>query len=88
MRTSLKNTIVASLAALTLGLAVVGSTPAAAKPWNHYHGGFWGPGIALGVIGLAGAAAYAASEDDCIRHRPIYDHWGNYMGERSFNVCY
>jgi hypothetical protein len=86
MRTSIRSTIVASLAALTLGLAVVGSTPAAAHEHWH-HGGFWGPGLALGVLGLAGAAAYA-SEDDCLRSRPIYDHWGNYIGQRTVNVCY
>ena len=88
MRTSFKSTIAASLAALTLGLAVLGSTPAAAKPWPNHHG-FWGPGLALGVIGVAaGAAAYSASEDDCLRSRPVYDHRGNYVGDRTVNVCY
>jgi hypothetical protein len=87
MRTSFKTTIAASLAALTIGLTVLGSTPASANQWHHH--GFWGPGIALGVIGLAAGAAYAASEEsDCIRYRPVYNHWGQYVGDREVNVCY
>jgi hypothetical protein len=88
MRPSIKTTIAASLAALTLGLAVVGSTPASAHPWPHngFHHGFWGPGIGLGILGLAAAGAYAASQD-CVEYRPIYDRWGHYMGQEPINVC-
>ena len=83
MRASFKNTIAASLAALTL----VGSVAAAnANPWHqHYYGhhGFgWGPGIAFGVIG-AGIAATT-----CLRSHPVYDAYGNYNGQRTVNVCY
>lgn len=86
MRPSFKTTIAASLAALTLGLAVVGATPASAKPWPHpgFHHGFWGPGIGLGLIGLAAGAAYA---DNCVEYRPIYDRWGHYIGQQPINVC-
>lgn len=88
MRPSPKTTVAASLAALVLGMSVLGSTPASAHQWSH-HGGFWGPGIALGVIGLAAGAAYAASEDsDCVRERPVYDRYGHYVGTREVNVCY
>jgi hypothetical protein len=91
MRTSLKNTIAASLAALTLGLAIVGAPPASAKPWPHPggygHRGFFGPGLALGLFGLAAAGAIAASEDNCVEYRPTYDRWGNYMGRQPINVC-
>ena len=97
MRKSLKNTIAASLAALTLGLSVVGATPASAHNfahgghggWHggHGHGGFWGPGLALGVVGLAAAGAVAASEYNCTEYRPIYDRWGNYVGRQPVNVC-
>jgi len=89
MRPTVKNAIVASLAALTLGLAVVSATPASANPWPHpgFHHGYWGPGLALGVVGLAAGAAYAASQDDCVEYRPIYDRWGRYLGRRAIDVC-
>jgi hypothetical protein len=92
MRANLKKTIAASLAALTLGLAVVGSTtPASAHYFPHggyYHGGhgYWGPGLALGVFGLA-AGAIVASQYDCVRYRPIYDAYGNFIGRQPVNVC-
>jgi hypothetical protein len=91
MRTSLKNTTAASLAALAIGLAVV--SPASAHSWHHsgFHGhhGFYGPGLALGVFGLAAGAiaASAVSEDSCVEYRPIYDRWGNYIGQQPINVC-
>jgi hypothetical protein len=89
MRTSLRTNVAASLAALTIGLAVLGATPASADSWHHhgYHHGFWGPGIALGVLGLAAGAAYEASQDNCVEYRPSYDRWGHYVGQRPVNVC-
>jgi hypothetical protein len=82
-----KKTVAAALAALTLGLAVASPTPASAHYWHGgYHRGFWGPGVAFGVLGLA-AGAIAASQYECVRYRPVYDAYGRYMGQEPVNVC-
>jgi hypothetical protein len=87
MRAAITKTVAAALAAVALSLAVAGPTPAAAHTWVHGgHGGFWGPGVALGVFGLA-AGAIAASQYDCVRYAPVYDAYGNYIGHRPVNVC-
>ena len=109
----IKKTVIASLAALTLGIAAVSaaSPAAAAGPayYGHggYHGGYhggwhggrgWGPAVGLGIIGGLAAGAIVASQapyygapayydDGCIRYRPVYDQWGQYMGRRPVNVC-
>ena len=54
--------------------------------YHHHYG--WGPYAAVGVLGLAAGAAIAANNDDCTRYQPIYDRWGNYIGNRPVNVCY
>jgi len=55
--------------------------------WGHGgwgHGG-WGPGFGFGVgIGVVDTG-YAY--DDCVRYRPIYDVYGNYVGRRAINIC-
>jgi hypothetical protein len=85
-----KKTIAASLAALTLSLALMSGGPASAHYFSHsgYHGyrGGWAPGLALGVFGLA-AGAVIASQADCVRYRPVYDGAGNYVGRQPVNVC-
>jgi hypothetical protein len=90
MRNTVKKTLVASLAALTLSAAVVSASPASAGGWGGWHhnhgGGYWGPGIAFGVLGLA-AGAMVASQYECVRYRPVYDAYGNYVGQRAINVC-
>jgi len=64
-----------------------------------WHGGGWGGGWGWGAAGLglglaAGALAYPyygygyGYDDGCYRYRPIYDQWGNYIGQRPVNVCY
>jgi hypothetical protein len=92
MRIAFKKTLAVSLAALTLGLAVVSAaTPASAHYWPHggyHHGhGYWGPGVALGVFGLAAGAVAASQYDDCVRYRPVYDSYGNYVGREAVNIC-
>ena len=86
MRASLKSAVAASLAALTLALAVTAS-PAEAKPWPKpwIHHGFGPAGLVLGIAGLALAADVAAQS--CIEYRPIYDSYGNYLGRERINVC-
>jgi hypothetical protein len=84
MRASLKTTIVASLAALTL---VAGAVSADAKPMKMMGGGHhhFGPGLAFGVIGAGiAAAAYANS---CTVYQPVYDPYGNYLGQQPVNTC-
>jgi len=63
---------------------------------GHWHNGAWVPAaIGLGILGLAAGAAVGAAEgpyddgpaDDCMRPRPVYDAYGNYMGRRLVNVC-
>jgi hypothetical protein len=86
----MKKTIAASLAALTLSLSLMSVNPASAHYLSHpgyhgYHGG-WGPGVALGLFGLA-AGAIVASQVDCVRYRPVFDADGNYAGRQAVNVC-
>ena len=92
MRATLKKSIVVSLAALTLVAGLSASvTPAAAWP-HHGFGGFGlGLGVGLGLGALGGIAAsqpgYAYGYDSCIRYRPTYDQWGNYIGRQPIAVC-
>jgi hypothetical protein len=126
MSNAIKKTIIASVAALALGLGVVASTePAAAQHryggGGHWGGGHWGgggwrggwgPGLGLGIVGGLAAGAIIASQapyyggyyggypygygyggypygyGGCVRYRPIYDQWGNYLGQRAVNACY
>jgi len=86
MNASLKKTVAGAMAALVLALA---AAPASAHPvWHHHHGYGWGPWAAAGVLGLAAGAAIASQNYDCTRYQPVYDRWGNYIGDRPVNVCY
>ena len=87
MRSLFKKGAAASLAALALSASLFASAPASANQWHGgYNHGYWGPGIALGVIGLT-AGAIAASQYDCTRYQPVYDRFGNYVGQQPVNVC-
>ncbi len=129
----LKKTIIASVAALALGLGVAASTtPASAGQWRGgwggghwggggWHGGgwgggwrggwrgggwrgggwrggywgggwngcgwgnCWGPAVGVGVLGLAAGAAIA--DQGCWQVRPVFDQFGNFLGNQSINVC-
>ncbi|HYC26146.1 MAG TPA: hypothetical protein VEC58_08925 [Roseiarcus sp.] len=85
MRSVFKKSVAASLAALVLGSSLTASTPAAAY-WR-YHGGYWGGAVALGVIGGLAAGAIVASQYDCVRYRPVFDRYGNFIGREPINVC-
>ncbi len=93
MRTSLKKSIAVSLAALMLASSLaVSATPAAAFPMgpHHHFGGFgWGLGVGLGLGVLGGIAASqpAYGYNSCVRYRPTYDQWGNYLGRQPINIC-
>jgi uncharacterized membrane protein HdeD (DUF308 family) len=90
MSATLNKTAAGTMAALTLAFAVFAAAPASAHPmwWGHHHHGGWGPFAVAGVIGLAAGAAIAAQNDDCARYVPVYDRWGNFIGDRPVNVCY
>jgi hypothetical protein len=89
MNASLKKSVAGTMAALTLAFAVFAAAPASAHPmWWGHHGYGWGPWAAAGVIGLAAGAAIASNSYDCTRYQPMYDRWGNYIGDRPVNVCY
>jgi hypothetical protein len=82
MTVTLKNTVIAGLAALTLGAtAIVTTSPAEAFGYRGggFHGGrgFGYGGVALG-LGLAGAAIASGAAYDYY-HRP-YGYYGGYYG--------
>ena len=92
--TRFRKTLTASLAALTLGGAVLGTTTTPAAAWGYgYHGGWgWGgPAIAAGVIGgmALGAAAASASSGGyyaCTARQPVYDAYGYVRYYRAVRV--
>lgn len=54
----------------------------------------WAPGAAVGLGILGGAAMIGAATarpyyyDQCwVEARPVYDRWGNYIGDRNIRVC-
>jgi len=79
------------------------ATPASATPFHPgFHGGFhggwhrgWGgPALGLGIAGLAAGAIIASQgpyyngyNNGCTGYAPIYDAYGNYLGQRPVNVC-
>ena len=83
MRASLKSTLAATLAALSLTASVAAADAHPFWPHGQWHHGFgWGPAFAFGVFGGAIAT------DSCLRYRPVYDAYGNYVGRHLINVCY
>lgn len=90
-----KKIVATGIAALSLGTATLAtSTPAAA--WWRYG---WGAPVAAGVLGgLAAGAIIAGSRPyyapgyyggpyPCVRQRPVYDAYGNFVGYRPVRVC-
>ena len=70
---ALEKILVATAALATLGATGLASTQASACNYGY--------GYSL--------PSYEAHEldGDCIRYRPTYDDWGNYIGRRPVNVC-
>ena len=128
--TRISKTIVAGLASLAMGAAVVlPSTSALAGGWRgggggwhgggwgggwhgggwagrgvwhpgywrggYWNNGWWGPAVAAGVLTGAAIASYPywgggygyGYGGGCWQYRPIYDAYGNYLGQQSVNVC-
>ena len=88
MNVSLKKSVAGTMAALIVAFAAV--APASANPWwphpHHLDRLRLGSGRCRRRIGLG--AAIASQDHGCIRYQPMYDHWGNYIGQRPINVCY
>ena len=94
--TRFRKTITASLAALTLGGAVLSTTTTPAAAWGYRHGGWgWGgPAIAAGVIGglalgaaAAGSYGYGGGYYACSARQPVYDGYGYIAYYRTVRVA-
>jgi hypothetical protein len=103
MLASLKTSIAASVAALTVGLALSAS-PADAHGirmgglggfhggFSGFHGGFRRVGFHRGGwgwhrYGWGPAVGVGFVGTSCIVYQPIYDDAGNYLGSNPVNVC-
>ena len=82
MTRHLRTTLAATLAALTMGAALVASSaPAAAFPHFHGHYGHYGHhGFGFGFAPAYYGGCYIA-------RRPVHDRWGNFIGIRRVRVC-
>ncbi|MGD0639557.1 MAG: hypothetical protein ABSC22_02325 [Roseiarcus sp.] len=57
--------------------------------------GHHGRGVGLGVLGglaagaIIGSAGYPYYDDGggCYQYRPVYDQWGNYLGQHLVDIC-
>jgi hypothetical protein len=87
MRATFAKTVAVSLAALTLIMGL-SAGPAAAKPWPKPFGGFGGIGLVGAIgLGLVGAVVAHEREHECVRYRPVFDDYGNFIGRRPVNIC-
>ena len=86
-----RKTITATLAAITLGVAMLASAaPASAGGFGYHHHRHWGPGfgIAAGALALGAIAAAPAYYGDCyVTRRPVRNYYGNVIGWRRVRVC-
>jgi hypothetical protein len=77
----MKTKIVAAVAALTLGVSALATSPAQA---HHRHR--WGPaGFGFAAAAIIGAAIASDGYYYGCHWEPRYDRWGNYI--RSVKVC-
>ncbi len=49
-------------------------------------GGWWGPALAAGALLAAPYYGYGYG-GSCTAYSPMYDAYGNYIGEQLVNVC-
>jgi hypothetical protein len=58
---------------------------------GHDHGGLgWGPAVGAGIGGGLAAGAIAgswAAQNSCYQPEPIYDAYGNFVGNQTVYVC-
>jgi hypothetical protein len=92
--------VIASLATLTLAASLLPAGEAAAAPyrdnWDNgwwygwqgraggsdgYRGGWWAPGV------VVTAPDYAYPGVCTITEQPLYDAYGDYVGQQLVNVC-
>ena len=92
--TRFRKTIAASLAALTVGGAVLATSASPAAAWGYgYHHGWGGAGLAAGLIGGLAVGAIAASANPyygsygCVANQPFYDSWGYVHYRRVAVAC-
>ncbi len=71
-------------AAVALGLGLAASAPASAH--IHFGGGHWGHWGGFG-FGVADYGGYY-DNDSCLRWRPVFDRYGNFVGRHAVNICY
>jgi hypothetical protein len=80
----MKKVLTAAVAALTIATTIAASTSNADAKGFKFGGwkkGYWGYGIAAGLLGAAAFSAYAA----CDRVVPVFNRYGEYVGTRR--VC-
>jgi hypothetical protein len=56
--------------------------------WRHgfWHNGWWGPAIVTGIA-VGAIATYPYNYNDCWAYEPLYDAYGNYLGQQYTNIC-
>jgi hypothetical protein len=87
MTNVVKRTLIAAVAALSIGAALAVSTGSAEAGWrhrhfghHHFHGGYWGGGYYN--------VGYRRYYSDCwTEKRPRYNRFGDFRGYRYIRVC-
>ena len=77
----IKTKIAAAVAALTIGVTALATSPAQA---HHPHGGWGGVGLGFAAGAIIGTAIASDGYYGC-HWVPRFDRWGNYV--RSIKVC-
>ena len=96
MKTLIRKSMLAALAAVTMGAGVMATAAEAQPVWRHgpggYHGGWhrgggrWVGGAWL-PFAIGGLAIGAMAGSACYQLQPMYDPWGRYVGRQWVWVC-